>query len=145
MKCYYHPEKDAVSTCRCGKTACRDCIGYVGGAMLCKDCMALAWQILLAEKEAASKKAKRSIMWSWVATATVSFFVIPMIFQQADTPAIGKMGSSLFAVYAIWSTYWGRKVVWPWWRELWSRIGCVLIANPITWIIVIACFSTFLL
>jgi len=30
MKCYYHPEKDAVSTCRCGKTACRDCIDDVG-------------------------------------------------------------------------------------------------------------------
>lgn len=141
MKCYYHPEKDAVGTCsQCGKAACRDCIDDVGGALLCKDCMAMARQTVVAEEEAAGKKARRSIIWSWVVTVTVSFFLIPLIFEQADIPAIGKMGLSLFAVYAIWSTYWGWKVVWPWWRELLGKIGCFLIANPMTWIIVIALF-----
>jgi hypothetical protein len=101
--------------------------------------MAMARQRVVAEKEAASEKAKRNIMWSWVVTVAVGSFAVLIIFQT-EIPAIGKIGCSLLAIYATWSTYWGWKAVWPWWRELLSGIGCFLIADLVTWIYVIALF-----
>jgi len=148
MKCYYHPEKDAVGTCsQCGKAACRDCIEDVGGALLCKDCMAMAWQEMVAEKEEAVKEAKRSIMWSWIVTTIfslcwISILILGLILE--GDVSIGSIISiillSLLGIYASWSMYWGWKVVWPWWIEFWNRIGCFLIASPVTWVIVTCLF-----
>lgn len=141
MKCYYHPNRDAVGTCsQCGKAACRDCIEDIGGALLCKDCITAVEETVAAEDEATTKKAKRSIVWSWVITVVVSFFLIPMIFDAKDISTIVKTGLSLFAIYFIWSTYWGWKVVWPWWKKFLGKIGCFLVANPLTWVIVIVLF-----
>lgn len=42
MKCYYHPESDAVAQCKkCGRSLCRECSDkYVAdlGEILCEDC-----------------------------------------------------------------------------------------------------------
>jgi len=41
MKCYYHPEVDAVATCTdCGKAICQSCAVNVGGRLLCQQCLA---------------------------------------------------------------------------------------------------------
>ena len=142
MKCYYHPNKDAVSICsQCGKAACHDCIEDVEGAMLCKNCIALAAQIAVKERKIAIKRAKRSITWSWIVTVMFGLFLVPMFGQLAEEGQAGwGILLSIFSIYAVWSTYWGWKVVWPWWREFLSRIGCFLIANPLTWILLIALF-----
>ncbi|PKP57967.1 MAG: hypothetical protein CVT88_08110 [Candidatus Altiarchaeales archaeon HGW-Altiarchaeales-1] len=41
MKCFYHPEVDAVMTCSsCGKELCRDCVvENPDGKTYCKDCI----------------------------------------------------------------------------------------------------------
>ena len=37
MKCFYHPEVDAVGVCQnCGRGICRDCAVEVGNALACK-------------------------------------------------------------------------------------------------------------
>ena len=41
MKCYYHPEVDAVATCAdCGKAICQTCAIDVSGKLLCQQCLA---------------------------------------------------------------------------------------------------------
>lgn len=41
MKCYYHPEVDAVATCMdCGKAICQSCAVNVAGRLLCQQCLA---------------------------------------------------------------------------------------------------------
>jgi len=38
MKCFYHPERDAVGVCKsCGKGLCGECAAEVGGKLACKD------------------------------------------------------------------------------------------------------------
>lgn len=143
MKCYYHSDIDAVGTCsQCGKAACRDCIEDIGGALLCKDCIAMAEKTVAVEDELAVKKAKTSIMWSWVVTVVLSLLLVPMMYSGFARE--GKAGLGLFVsiliVYVIWSTYWGWKVVFRWWKEFLGRLGCFLIANPVTWILLIVLF-----
>jgi len=41
MKCYYHPEADAVATCtNCGKAVCQSCAVNVAGKIVCQQCLA---------------------------------------------------------------------------------------------------------
>lgn len=41
MKCYNHPEVDAVATCTdCGKAICQTCAVNVAGRLLCQRCLA---------------------------------------------------------------------------------------------------------
>ena len=41
MKCYYHPEVDAVATCTsCGKAICQSCAVDVAGRLYCQQCLA---------------------------------------------------------------------------------------------------------
>jgi uncharacterized membrane protein HdeD (DUF308 family) len=41
MKCYYHPEVDAVATCMsCGKAICQSCAVDVTGKVYCQQCLA---------------------------------------------------------------------------------------------------------
>ena len=40
MKCYYHPEVDAVATCTgCGKAICQKCAVNVSGKLICQQCL----------------------------------------------------------------------------------------------------------
>lgn len=39
MKCFYHPDVEAIGTCtNCGKAICADCSMEVGGKLVCKPC-----------------------------------------------------------------------------------------------------------
>jgi len=41
MKCYYHPEVEAVATCsNCGKAICQTCSVDVAGRLTCQRCLA---------------------------------------------------------------------------------------------------------
>jgi len=41
MKCYYHPDIDAVATCvGCGKAVCQNCAVDVAGKFYCQQCLA---------------------------------------------------------------------------------------------------------
>lgn len=40
MKCYVHPDVDAVGTCtNCGKTVCSNCALEMNGKLICKSCV----------------------------------------------------------------------------------------------------------
>jgi TM2 domain-containing membrane protein YozV len=41
MKCYIHPEVDAVGTCvSCHKAICNECVVEVAGKLICRECLA---------------------------------------------------------------------------------------------------------
>ncbi len=53
MKCYYHPDREAVAVCSvCGKPLCAECAHEYKGKIYCKDCLA---KVKEEEKAAASK------------------------------------------------------------------------------------------
>jgi hypothetical protein len=157
MKCFYHAEKDAVGTCsQCGKAACRDCIQDVGGALLCKGCMVLKLQahaerkeakaaVIQLTREAAGRKIRTSKILFVVIAALAFLIGIAQAFASLTDPkappflaffAMVPVGS-LFAGYLIWSCYWGIPAIWRRWWGMFRRVGCFLIANPLTWLILI--------
>ena len=160
MKCFYHNDLDAVGTCsQCGKASCRQCIEDVGGALLCRGCLALHAQAIKqeeaaneAEREQITASAKRRLRISWIVFAASSIFglVIGTVSSVAglssDDPnapsaislIFGVPLGSLLAGYLFWAMFWGVPVVWRWWWGLFEHIGCFLVANPVTWFILIA-------
>jgi hypothetical protein len=69
------------------------------------------------------EKAKSSIMWSWVVTIVGSILFIAIhINAEANTPEVNRLSISIiglyiFVAYCFWSTYWGLKLIWPWWKN----------------------------
>jgi hypothetical protein len=158
MKCFYHPETDGVGLCsECGKAACRDCIEDVGQTMLCKGCLAVAARGLRREEQKAEidrarlvERARRRVRTSWIVAAVVA---IPMGLMMAigivsdphgpaDVPPLLLLipMTILGTGYVVWSFYWGMPAVWNWWRGIFKNVGCFLIANPFTWLIVLVFF-----
>jgi len=130
MKCYYHPDVDAVGMCaRCGKALCTLCAEDVGAALLCPGCIALAQEEerLRAEQEALETKAetrlvlesvKKTMLWSWIVTAVVGGGTTLLIWRpEVELPALGKIGLSILYIYMFWSWYWGVIFI----RERWGR------------------------
>ncbi len=140
MRCYYHPETEAVGMCsQCGRAACHRCIEEIEGSLLCKDCIARNTRLLAMDQIWAGKKAKKRIIWSWIVTAAVSIMLIRFIFyvmqeQEVYIPPPWKIWVSLFFIYTSWSTYWGWVTIWPWWRRLMNKSGCVLFGTPVFWL-----------
>jgi len=57
MKCYVHPDVDAVGTCtNCGKTVCSNCAMEVGGKLVCKNCAQNLANRQVSAPSAANKK-----------------------------------------------------------------------------------------
>ena len=58
MKCYYHPDREAVAVCSvCGKPLCAECAHEYKGKIYCKDCLA---KVKEEEKKAAASKSDTS-------------------------------------------------------------------------------------
>ena len=164
MKCFYHPDKDAVGTCsQCNKAACRDCIEDVGGALLCKTCMGAYIRAAQEEQQAAEidraqviQSAKRRVKWSKIVFIAAFIFGMVMTIGQIFDPnrsndpnapsalmliLVSPFASAL-AAYVFWGLYWGIPAVWSWWRNLTSEAGAgwVILANPFVLLILIMCF-----
>lgn len=157
MKCFYHGERDAVGTCsQCGKAVCRDCVEDVGGALLCKGCMVLRLQEHEVRKEgreearkmtqdAAQRKIRASKMLFVVVAALALLIGIAEAFASLGDPqappfialVIAVPFGSIFTGYLLWSCYWGIPAIWNRWWGMFRRVGCFLIANPVTWLILI--------
>jgi hypothetical protein len=156
MKCFYHAEKDAVGTCsECGKTACRECIEDIKGTLLCKGCMVRKLERREERREAAQASrqeiitaARKRIKVSkiiFAVVAVLSFIIgigeaIASISDPHAPPLIlfipGVPFGSLLCAYLVWSVYWGIPAIWTRWWGMLRGIGCFLIANPITWLII---------
>jgi len=163
MKCFYHPEKDAVGTCsQCGKAACRDCIEDVGGALLCKTCMGAVIRDRQQEQQAAEvdharimESARKRIKWSKILFIVIFCFGMVITIAQVFDPNRSKDPNapsalllivvspfaSAFAAYLFWGLFWGVQAVWRWWRSLATTGGWVFFATPVAIIITLVCFG----
>jgi hypothetical protein len=152
MKCFYHPQIDAVGMCsQCGKTACQNCIGDVGGAMICSGCWSLAQreeeiiqQEAVIDKQTQIRKAKNRILWSWVFAGIG--FLIGLIFAVGayQDPTIKNrvvwiLGMPIGEAYFLWSMYWAVPVVWGWMKKLGEKFGFVYLSgNIMFWYVILA-------
>lgn len=161
MKCFYHPEVFSVGTCvQCAKTACRDCINDIGGALLCRSCLDLQSQQAEIEAEqqqildqAQASWARDLIIWSWIVAgvgALVGAIAALANISEATAgtrdalplPAALLLSPVLcaFSAYMFWAYYWGLPTVWRWWRQFTSNVGCFVVANPIVLIFLFVAF-----
>src|SRR5438270_9333441 len=101
MKCFYHPDVDAVGTCaQCSKTACRQCIEDVGGALLCAGCLSLHQQqaqyeehVATVDRETTIQRAKTRILWSWIVGGIgIVFGIFPGLTAATDASQKNDLG-----------------------------------------------------
>lgn len=81
MKCYYHPESDAVAQCKeCGRSLCKECSDkYISdfGEILCEDCAKKKNEAIEKEiKEVFSQEKKDLIISSIIGVAVAILAVI---------------------------------------------------------------------
>ncbi len=158
MKCFYHPEKDGVGLCSsCGKSACRECIEDIRGSMLCKGCMVRALEHQETEREAVAVQAqltresaaqkirisrKLFIVFAVIATVISVIAAVGSFFDPKTRPTLAEFAMLPFmgptAGYMVWAAYWGIPPVWRGWWNMFRGIGCFLIANPFTLLILMA-------
>jgi formylglycine-generating enzyme required for sulfatase activity len=65
-----------------------------------------------------ARKAMISIRWSAIIAAIAGVFGIATVAGATELPVFSRLAVLWLLIYAAWSTYWGWKVVWPWWRNL---------------------------
>lgn len=66
MKCYFHPDRDAVATCQnCGKSLCKECAEKYQPC-LCDDCYKILRQQEIENLKAARKQLRKTIIISLI-------------------------------------------------------------------------------
>jgi hypothetical protein len=61
LKCYYHPDREAVAVCSmCGKPLCEECVHEYNGKIYCKDCLAKVKEAEAKNTGATGKPAKNT-------------------------------------------------------------------------------------
>lgn len=117
MKCFTHPQADAVAQCsQCQKGICTSCAHNIGGATLCSSCYGNGLHEEVAH-------AQRSVVGAWVFTGVVTAI--------AAIVAIGSIsqggGAILFIPLAFalsWCLFWGWPPVWNGFRTTFAGWGC---------------------
>src|SRR5260370_504292 len=150
IKCFYHPEQDAVGMCtQCGKAACHNCMKEVEGGMLCKGCIAHQLQAIQDESKAAEEerqatigRAQRRLKISkivFVVSAIAPLFSgAYMLSLPKDPQAPGMFGiiagvllASAIMGYTVWSCFWGFPAIWRGLRRMFAKMGLFVVLNPI--------------
>jgi hypothetical protein len=143
MKCYYHPDRDAVAQCsECHKGLCSECAHDAGGATLCPTDFNAG-----IDQEVA--RTRRRVIGVWVFTVLVgSFFAIGAVaaaFTPSERGGIGPAGLLLVPVafYGAWSLFWGWGPTWRTFQRFFGGWGCF--GSWILILIVLAVIFEFLL
>lgn len=118
MKCFIHPEFDAVAQCsRCRKGICNICAHSTENATFCFPCYES-----LAREEIA--RAKRSSIGVWVFTGAITLYaVISAIYNNLTGTIILLVIPLAFAL--SWCLFWGWMPVWKEFRKITGGIGCI--------------------
>jgi hypothetical protein len=115
MKCFYHPQSDAVAQCsNCQKGICSQCAFHIGDEFgtCCPGCL----------REDALReipKARRRITGVWVFTALVTVVGTIAAISSGGVAGI-LLAPVVFA--AAWCFYWGWPPVWGWFRSHWFAV-----------------------
>lgn len=96
MKCYYHPDRDAVGTCLdCGRGLCQECIDKYS-APICSDCNLKRLQ-----------NDKQGVYKEFIITAVLA--VIGIVLAFAGEP---------HGLMDVLTVIWGTAGIYPGWRAL---------------------------
>ena len=118
MKCFTHPQADAVAQCsQCHKGTCTACAHDVEGATLCSSCL----QTGLREEIA---HAHRSVVGVWVFTGVVTAIATIAAFGSISQSGAGAILFIPLAFAASWCLFWGWSPVWNGFRRTFAGWGC---------------------
>lgn len=118
MKCYFHPEKDAVATCQnCGKSLCKECAEKYHPC-LCDDCYRLLKQQEVDELKSARKKMIKTFIYSILLGA-----IVFSILYQSEPVAGVVFGLMAFFVPYGWN--YGNLLGLTWFFSI-SPDGCIM-------------------
>jgi len=133
----------------------------VRGGILCKGCIAQRLKAVESENRAVvedrqatighAKKRLRTSKIVFVVFFLFGVFIgLRMLFEAMNSKApnspgffsvlVGGLLGSVVAGYYAWSFYWGVPAVWRFVRRMFQGMGCFLVLNPITWLIVLVVF-----
>lgn len=118
MKCFTHPQADAVAQCsQCSKGICTYCAQNVGGATFCPSC----YETGLREEIA---HAHRSTVGVWIFTGI--FTAVAAIGAFGSISQVGA-GAILYIPLTFafsWCLFWGWSPVWNGFRRTFAGWGC---------------------
>jgi hypothetical protein len=126
MKCYNHPDRDAVGQCsQCQKGVCSECAHDVGGATLCPTDFNVGVAKTITH-------ARRRVIGAWIFTGILgSLFAIEAVVFSFIPPSSGSQPLGLaglllvpVAYFGSWSLFWGWGPTWSTFRRLVGGWGC---------------------
>ncbi len=120
MKCFTHPQSDAVAQCsQCHKGICTACAHDVEEATLCTSCL----QIVLREEIA---RANRSVVGVWVFTGIITAIAAIGAFGSISQSGASAIFFIPLAFAFSWCLFWGWFTVWNGFRRTfggWTIFG----------------------
>lgn len=118
MKCFTHPQADAVAQCsQCQKGVCPVCAYNVGEATLCPSCYGAGLQEEVAH-------ARRSLTGVWIFTGTLTVIAAIAAFGAIAQSGAGSLLYIPLVFAASWCLFWGWSPIWNGFRRLFAGWGC---------------------
>lgn len=118
MKCFTHPQADAVAQCsQCQKGICTACAHNAGGATLCSSC----FETGLREEIA---RAHRSTVGVWIFTGIITALAVITAFGSISQSGAGAILYIPLAFAGSWCLFWGWSPVWNGFRRTFGGWGC---------------------
>lgn len=101
MKCFMHPDVEAIATCKkCGKAMCANCSAYGNHSGICPQCKMEEYQAELNN----INEYRRSTIWGWIGKGIgfVALWAIS-IWLMAEIEFVWALGVIGTLVFGIWS------------------------------------------
>lgn len=124
MKCFTHPQADAVAQCsQCQKGICSTCAAMSSevmsgaGATLCPSCYGGALRDEVAH-------ARRSVSGVWLFTGILTVIGAIAAFSSIAQSGAGALLYIPLVFAASWCLFWGWSPVWDGFRRLFAGWGC---------------------
>ena len=118
MRCFTHPQTDAVAQCsQCQKGICTACAHDAGGATLCSSCCEIGIRAEITH-------AQSSIVGVWVFTGIVTTIALFIAFGSISQNGAAAILFIPLAFVASWCLFWGWLPVWNGFRKIFAGWGC---------------------
>ncbi len=118
MKCFNHPQADAVAQCsQCHKGICSGCAHDAEGATFCTSCFETGLRAEIAH-------AKTSSTAVWVFTGVITVFAAIAAFGSISQSGAGAILFIPLAFVGSWCLFWGWSPVWNGFRHAFAGWGC---------------------
>lgn len=118
MKCFTHPQADAVAQCsQCQKGICRVCAHSTGDATFCSSCIETGLRGEIAH-------AQRNVVGVWIFTGAFTVIAAIAAFASIAQGAPGALLAIPLVFASSWCLFWGWSPVWNGFRRAFAGWGC---------------------